>query len=417
MEHKMEDLVNGIKEVSEQSANFPRRIVITSSTPGSIRRVQSMEGRKKNMVKRDSERSLGKLKSSAYHRQMSGPDEVDGEGWPNRQRFASVSSTGSSREGDVASLSDSLNSSRVSSSTASSSIRRLQLPPISDYMDGHPSPTPIPELPESPSISRSATPRLFIPHSPLHRPRSTSSTTPPSANKLDSSPKHQRMYSQPSPIHPSLAQSLLSPTATSGGGGSTSRPRSGSFSMLASPKLALKATLSSQDLRNRAYSSPVPSKKRSSPGSKLKHHKKDQQLSYFRKNSFTDLESSLKGSQTSIATDEECELKGSRDNMADFGASSGDQESPTLPPGSNRGTPRILRRSSLTGQIEHVANLRTQLRRNNSFNTSAVTSASGAKHHFGVKEQRSLSVQEPRKSLTPTAPRRVVYLRSKETTV
>ena len=179
---------------------------------------------------------------------------------------------------------------------------------------------------------------------------------------------------------------------------------------LASPRLALKATLSSQDLRNRSNSSPAPKKR--SPGSKLKHNKKDQQLSYFRKNSFTDLETSLKGSQTSIATDDECELKGSTDNVA---ASSGDQESPTWT-ASGRASARVLRRSSLTGQIEHVTNSRAQVRRNNSFNTSAITSVEGFKH-AAVRERHSVSVQQPRKSLTPTAPRRVVYLRSKETTV
>ena len=188
--------------------------------------------------------------------------------------------------------------------------------------------------------------------------------------------------------------------------------------MLASPRLALKATLSSSDLRTRSNSSPAPPKRKSPSSSKLRHKKKDQQLSYFRKNSFTDLESSLKGSQTSIADEDECELKGSRDNVAGLGGGGGgfgEQPSPTGSAG--RPSARILRRSSLTGQIEHVANsARAQVRRNNSFNASAITSVDGFKH-AAVKGQRSLLVNKPRYSLTPTAPRRVVFLKSKETTV
>ena len=421
MEQKMEDLVNGIKEVQEQSAHMPKHIIITSSTPGSVRRVHSMDSRKKQMVKTDSEQSLMKYKSGAYyHTQLSGPplDEVDGESWPNHQRYASESSVGSSgvfyRDSDVASLAESVTSSLVSSSAHNS----LHLPCRLEYMDDRPIPTPIPELPESPSVSRSVTPLIHVAGSPLRRPRSSSSTTAPSTLKFVSSPvRHQRMNSQPSP--PSSAHALLSPSGLSAGSLTptiaTTRPRSGSFSVLASPHLALKSTLSSSDLRTRSSSSPAPLKKKS-PGSKLRHNKKDQQLSYFRKNSFTDLESSLKGSQTSIADDYDgCDMKGSRDNVAEFSRRvSGEQESPPGMPG--RANAQILRRSSLTGQIEHVTNLRAQVRRNNSFNASSVVSVEGS-NHPALKQQHSLCARHPRISLTPTPPRRIVYLKSKETTV
>ena len=417
----MEDLVNGIKEVREQSAHMPKRIIITGSTPGSIRRVHSMDCRKKHAARTDSEQSLLKYKSGAYyHTQLSTSpplEEVDGESWPYHQRFASVSSISSSggvyRDSDVASLNDSMNSSLYSGSTAHS----LHPPSVMGYMDERPGPTPIPELPESPSVSRPITPHVHV-HSPIHRPRSSSSTTPPSALRISSSPRHQRMHSQPSPTHPHTpSHPLLSPSGMSTGSitPTMTRARSGSFSMLASPRLALKSTLSSSDLRARSTSSPAPLKKKS-PSSKLRHNKKDQRLSYFRKNSFTDLESSLKGSQTSILDDDDgCELKGSRDNVADFSRGGfGEQDSPTGTTG--RPNARILRRSSLTGQIEHVASLRAQVRRNNSFNASSVTSVEGSKHP-ALKQQHSLCSRDPRYSLTPTPPRRIVYLKSKETTV
>ena len=410
----MEDLVNGIKETQQLSVHMPKCIIITSSTPRNIRRVQSMESHKKDL-----EQNLMKYKSGAYYNtQMSSSpplEEIDGETWPNHQHYASDSSVGSPtyyRDSDVGSLTESLTSS-VFSSTVSNSY--LHPPSRIEYMDDRPIPTPIPELPESPSVSRPVTPLVSggVARSPFHRPRSSSSTNPPSALKFSSSPRHQQMNSQPSP--PSSAHTLLSPSGLSAGSLTPTRRRSGSFSVLASPHLALKATLSSSDLRARSCSSPAPLKKKS-PGSKLRHNKKDQQLSYFRKNSFTDLESSLKGSQTSIAdNDDGCELKGSRENMVKFSRGlSGEQESPLGTAG--RPNTRILRRSSLTGQIEHVSGLRAQVRRNNSFNTSSIASVEGSNHRT-LKQQRSMCARDPRLPLTPTPPRRIVYLKSKETTV
>ena len=420
MEQKMEDLVNGIKEAREVSAHVPKSIVITSSTPTMIRRAHSMDTRKKNVVKTDSEQSLAKYKSVYFQQQMSTSpplDEVDSEGWIGHQRFASVSSVSSTasyrRDSDVTSVTDSISSSR----------RSLRPPSLSEYMDDYLSPTPIPELPESPSTTRSVTPVYLCPSSPRPRHRANSSTLstppPPNFSLSASSPSHARMQSQPSPAHSSslLAQTLIS-------GQAAARPRSGSLSILSSPRLALKASLSNSDLRSRSSASPATARKKS-PGSKLKQHKKDQRLSYFRKNSFEDLESSLKGSQgsqASISIDEDddgCMLKGSRDDLVKLGegGSEDPQESPTGSVGST-GRSRILRRSSLTGQIEHVTNLRAQVRRNSSFNTSPVPPIETLKH-APLGPQRSLSVcgKNTRHSLTPTALRKVVFLKSKETTV
>ena len=417
MEQKMEDLTNGIREAQGLSARVPR-FIITSSTPGIIRRAHSVESHRPNIIKTDSQLSLQWKANAEAQMQASPPiDEVDGEDMDNKQfvreKFKSTSSLGSLKDGDATSPSDSV----LSSSTSASTSHRFRFHSAL-VSDDNFTPTPIPELPESPTILRPISPHFYATYSPRARPRAASSSTP-SPFKLHMSPNHQRMYSQPAPSQLSFAHTLLSPPENS-------QTRSNSLSLLASPRLALKATLSSQDLRNRSNSSPA-AKKRSPPSSsKLRQSKhKDQRLSYFRKNSFTDLESSLKGSQLSI-TDDECELiKGSIDNLSQLSSSntiehdvSGHKTPPTT-------SARILRRSSLTGQIEHVTNPKMSIRRNSSFNTSP--SMERAKR-ASIWERRTLSINRgtnPRSAnkttnTTPTANSscaRVVYLDSKETTV
>ena len=394
MEQKMDDLTNGIKEALDLSACLPKRIIVTS-TPGSIRRAHSMESRKTYMIKSDSQHSLQKRVPPTL-------DEVDGTA--NRQftreRFTSMSSVGSSNEqSDLNSLSGSVNSSSVFSSAPLSGFphRANRTASASDYLEGFLSPTPIPELPESPSLPRSASPYFFTTHSPLTRPRSNTTFT---GAKLQSprqlhSPRHLHTSSQAAPSN--LAQILLSPSERS------PRPRSGSFSLLSSPRFSLKSTKSSQDLCDRSNSSP--SHKRKSPGPKLRHAHKDQRLSYFRKNSLTDIEGAgLKDSQLSINTDDECELRGSSENLSQL--SSGTTEQDTAPAKKNA---CILRRSSLTGQIEHVTNLKAQVRRNSSFNNTLCVDKS---KHVSVKERHSLTTAKKNGS-----PRKVVFLDSKETTV
>ena len=410
----MEDLTNGIKEVQELSACMPMQIIITS-TPGNVRRAHSVEARKPHIIKTDSQQSLLKKTPQTYssHRQ---DEVVDGNESVSqhyaRERFTSMSSIGS----DVNSA-DSMNSPSVFSYSSSlpkhsfSSAMREQSyrsASVSDYMEGHLSPTPIPELPESPQHSRPVTPRqVFVTHSPMARPRSNTSYSPVSVRP----PKHHPPP-QPSPSHLSLTPSLLSPTGNS-------RSRSGSFSLLASPRLALKATRSSQDVRGRSGSSPAP-KRKSPPTPKIRHTPKDQRLSYFR-NSLTDIhkEASLKDSQLSINTDDECELKGSSGTLSEFSGATADQD---VVSATAKSSARILRRSSLTGQIEHVTNLRTQVHRNSSFNSSSPVEKL---KHTSVKEQHSLSINQRHNSTsdkrgdlsTSSNSNRVVFLDSKETTV
>lgn len=398
----MDDLTNGIKEAQEQCVRLPRQV----STPGNIHRAHSV---KPNMIKTDSQLSIQQKKAQTC---ASPPmEEVDGERLAReqfaREQFTSMSSLGSTnehRDSDVNSLSESMNSSSVFSCSVTSlpvasGVRHSYHPAsISDYLEGHLSPTPIPELPESPSIPRSVTPHFYATYSPRARSRSNSSFS----SVITHSPRHL-LYSQASPSQLSLSRGsashpgLLSPPEDP-------RPRSGTFSIFASPRLALKVTRSSQDVRGRS-SSPAHKKKNLPP--KLSHSPKDQQLSYFRKNSLTD-DSSFKESRLSI-TDDECELRGSSDNLSE-GSSATENDTPT------KTSARVLRRSSLTGQIEHVTNLRTQVRRNSSFNASAVEKL---KH----MSQRSLSIDQATASYsenTSTSSRKsskVVFLESKETTV
>lgn len=386
----MDDLTNGIKEALELATCLPRRIIITS-TPGSIRRAHSMDTRKTYMIKSDSAHSLQKRVPPPL-------DEVDGmtSRQFSRERFTSLSSVGSSNEqSDVNSLSESTNSSSIFSSSVPTSgfpHRYNRTGSASDYLEGFLSPTPIPELPESPGLPRS--PHYTFPtHSPLlPRPRANTTLT----GVKPHSPRHLHVSTQ-APPPSNLAQSLLSPSEKS-------RPRSGSFSLLSSPRFSLKSTKPSQDVRDRSSSSP--SHKRKSPGPKLRHAHKDQRLSYFRKNSLTDIDqSSLKDSQLSINTDDdECELRGSNENLSQLSSGTADQD--TVPAKKNS---RILRRSSLTGQIEHVSNLRSQVRRNSSFNNTLCVDKS---KYTSVKERRSFSRDKKEDSS-----QRVVFLDSKETTV
>ena len=407
--------MNGIKDAHEQCARMPRGVVV--STPGSIRRARSMEARKPHMIKLDSQLSMQK--------KLPGPplvEDVDGERVAStqfvREPFASVSSLSSSleqRDSDINSLSNSSSvfSFSVTSLPGSGITRRPYRPAsVSDFLDGRLSPTPIPELPESPnhSHSRSMSPQFFATYNPRVRSRSSFTSSPLNLR----SQKHEQAHSQPSPTHFSYARGLLSTPEDI-------RPRSGSLSLLASPQLSLKNTRSSQDIRSRP--SPSPAHKRKSPAPELRHAHKDQQLSYFRKNSLTDVDSSYKESQLSI-TDDECELKGSIDNLSQGSCTTPEHDAVL----STKTSARVLRRSSLTGQIEHVANLKTQVRRN-SVNTSPVEKLK----HRTVKEHHSLSINQGNQNTarhaskkrsdlanTFTSSRRsskVIFLDSKETTV
>jgi hypothetical protein len=405
----MEDLMNGIKDAHEQCARMPRGVTV--STPGSIRRARSMEARKPHMIKLDSQLSMQK--------RMGVPpleEDVDGERMASKQfarePSASMSSLSSSlehRDSDINSLSTSPSvfSFSVTSFPATSTSRRPYRPAsVSDFLDGRLSPTPIPELPESPNHSRSMSPQFFATYHPRIRSRSSFTSSPLNLR----SEKHEQAHSQPSPSHFSYTRGLLSTPEDI-------RPRSGSLSLLASPQLSLK-TRSSQDIRSRP--SPSPAHKRKSPAPELRHAPKDQQLSYFRKNSLTDVDSSC----LSI-TDDECELKGSSDNLSQNSSSTPEHDALL----STKTGARVLRRSSLTGQIEHVANLKMQVRRN-SFNTSPIDKFK----HGAVKEHHSLSInqkgiQNTRRHAnkktsdlanTSTSSRKsskVVFLDSKETTV
>ena len=408
MEQKMEDLTNGIKEACAQ---IPNQVIL--SQPGSIRRAHSVESRRPNMIRTGSQHHIQKQFSETN---VNPPlEEVDGEGLGSEQ-FVSMSSFGSStehRDSDVNSLSGSMNCSSVFSASVSSlpaaSVGRRyptksnRASSVSDYMDGHTSPTPIPELPESPGLSRPTTPHYYPTYSPRTRHRSNSSASPHSTFH---SPKHSSS-AQASPSHLPLVRT------------STSTPRllspPESWSLSTSPRLTPKAARSSTDFRGRSSSSPIQKKKSSNHD--IRQTPKDHQLSYFRKDSLTD-DSGFKECAL-LVTDDESELRGSCDTLSE-GSSPAEHDTPT------KSSAFILRRSSLTGQIEHVTSLKTQVQRNSSLNMAAIDKLKKAP----LKECRSLSVGQGRMktdntlqasvtntSTTSRKSSKVILLESKETTV
>lgn len=346
----MEDLSNGIKEVRVQCGRMP-----FISQPGCIRRVHSVETRGPYSIKTHHRRQASK--NETYSPTL---EEVEGEEEAVDGQYSSAFSLSSSvehRESDMTSLSDSMGSSLfssvsslpVSSMSRKDSNQNMRVPSIrtqrpssvSELLERNFSPTPIPELPESPGLSRSNTPTFFATYSPRLRPRSNSSIS--SFNNIyHRSPSKLRS----SPNLASSEQSLLRP-------GFRGSPRS--------PSLR-KAVKSAIDMRNGSSTS-SPSHKKKNP--EIQQSQKDKQLSYFRRNSLTD--NSFKESTLSV-TDDECELKGSADTLSQ-GSSPTDNDAPTK----GNGKSLILRRSSLTGQIEHVTNLRAQVRRNSSFNAPVET--------------------------------------------
>ena len=387
MEQRMEDLTNGIKEARQLSARMQKPAPI-SSTPGNIRRARSVESQKLYFIKTDSQHNMHTLSPPSLEE----VDEGISEQFARRQ-LASVSSLNSSQDGF--SLSESMNSTSVFSSSVtslpvSSNPLRSHYRPrsVSDFLEEHISPTPIPELPESPSSVRSVTPSFFATYSPRVRPRTNSTFSPITLH----SPRHRYSQASPSLLSGSTRYpGLLSPEDP--------RPRSGSLSILASPRLAIKINRPTQEVHSRSNTSP-PNKKKS-PGREIKHAPKDQQLSYFRKNSLTD-DISFKESRLSI-TDDECELKGSSDNLYENSS-----ETDAHAPKSNG---RVLRRSSLTGQIEHVTNLKSQVRRNSSFVTSTVETLPPSKNTKRYSQNKKSNIA------TNTQKSKLVFLNSKETTV
>lgn len=383
----MEDLTNGIKEARQLSARWPKPAPI-SSTPGNIRRARSVESQKTYFIKTDSQQNMHTLSPPSLEE----VDEGISEQFARRQ-LASVSSLNSSQDGY--SLSESMNSTSVFSSSvtslpvASNPLRSHYRPrSVSDFLEEHISPTPIPELPESPSPVRSVTPSFFATYSPRVRPRTNSNFSPINLH----SPRHRYSQASPSLLSGSTRYpGLLSPEDP--------RPRSGSLSILASPRLAIKINKSTQDVHSRSNTSPPHKKK--SPGREIKHAPKDQQLSYFRKNSLTD-DSSFKESRLSL-TDDEHELKGSSDNLYE-NSSEQDAHAP-------KSNGRVLRRSSLTGQIEHVTNLKSQVRRNSSFVTSTVEKLPSSKSTKRYSQNKKSNIA------TNTQKSKPVFLNSKETTV
>ena len=400
----MEDLANGIKEVRVQCGRMP-----FTSQPGFIRRVRSVEHRGPYMIKPHHRRQASK--NETYSPTL---EEVEGEEDAVDGQYSSVLSLSSSvehRESDVTSLSDSMGSSlfsSVSSLPVSGTFRKdsnqnMRVPSIrtqrpssvSELLERNFSPTPIPELPESPSSSRPNTPMFFATYSPRLRPRCNSSFS-----------SFGSVYHRSPKLHsaPSLAiseQSLLRP-------GSRGSPRS--------PSLR-KAVKSAIDMRNGSSTSSLSHKKRNP---EIQQSPKDKQLSYFRRNSLTD--NSFKESTLSV-TDDECELKGSADTLSQ-GSSPTDNDAPTK----GNGKSLILRRSSLTGQIEHVTNLRAQVRRNSSFNAPVETvnvpfhgrwSMSCSQGSIKGVGKTVVSRQSSSTSNAATSFRksRVILLESRETTV
>lgn len=400
----MEDLTNGIKEVRVQCGRMP-----FLSQPGSIRRVHSVETRGPYLTKVRHRRQASK--NERYSPTL---EEVEGEEEVVDGQYSSAFSLSSSmehRESDATSLSDSMGSSLFSSVSSlpmsglsrKDSNQNMRIPSIrtqrpssvSELLERNLSPTPIPELPESPTLSRSNTPMFFATYSPRARPRSNTSFSS-FRNIYHRSPSKLRSV-------PSLAsseQSLLH-------SGSRASPRS--------PSLR-KAVKSATDMRGGSSTS-SPSHKKRNPEIQQSH--KDRQLSYFRRNSLTD--DSFKESALS-ATDDECELKGSADTLSQ-GSIATDNDAPTK----GNGKSLILRRSSLTGQIEHVTNLRAQVRRNSSFNTPAETKNvpfhgrwSMACSQGSIKGiSRTVARQSSSTSNVASSSRksRVILLESKETTV
>lgn len=384
----MEDLTNGIKEARQLSARI-RKPAPISSSPGNIRRARSVEAQKTYFIKTDSQYNMYTLSPPSLEE----VDEGISEHFARRQ-LASVSSLGSSQDGHC--LSESMNSNSVFSSSVTSlpvvsnPLRSHYRPrSVSDFLEEHISPTPIPELPESPSSVRSVTPSFFATYSPRVRPRTNSTFSPINLH----SPRHRYSQASPFPSGSTRYPGLLSPEDP--------RPRSGSLSILASPRLAIKVSMSSQEVHSRPNTSPPHKKK--SPGREIKHAPKDQQLSYFRKNSLTD-DSSFKESRLSI-TDDECELKGSSDNLSQ-NSSTAEHDAHAA-----KSSGRVLRRSSLTGQIESVTNLKSQVRRNSSFVTSTVEKLPSSKNTKRYSQNKKSNIA------ANTQKSKLVFLNSKETTV
>ena len=414
----MEELMNGVKDARQLCARMPAPL----SRPGVIRRARSVESQRQNLLRTHSQQPMMRKQFSDTTTCASPPlEEVDGEELEGEQH-ASASSLSSQeaehKDNHVRSLSDSAGSplfSSVSSLPVSGATYRLISHPgpfrrpasVSDFLDRHDSPTPIPELPEPPAHHRASTPHVCATYSPIKvhhrysfRTRSSYVGPSPALSPLRGSPSKQ-----------SSSPGFFSLSDSNGHSWSSSSPQ---FTTTRVSKFNLNP-------RNHSQSSPPPSsanknKKKGSPV--LSQSDKDQELSYFRKNSLIH-DNSFREGLVSFA-DDECELKGSGDNLSQVGSGSGSEY---LTPTKTSSSSVILRRSSLTGQIEHVSHQKTQARRNSSYNTYLHSTDVGR-----LKETRMLSssqgnlknmavAQVSNKAKNSKRKSKIIILNSKETTV